>query len=224
MLKNISNKERFLMIQEWIPTIIESIKKDLKNDHLKQDYVFVKKYLSNKNFQKASTEDLTNAYIKALQEEELADDIAEFMINRWLLKNTEIYNFFAQELQQINPDFTELEEIAHDASLDIIERANQQFGAPKTYLFSVLNSVVFSPEAFDQLAKRAENEKEEQRSQEESYKQQQSLESMQRNYDQQLARITDKYEKKLQGLQKKYLQDTESLKKQIAQLHKKISQ
>lgn len=210
------------MIKEWMPTVIDSIKKDLKNDHLKQDYSFVKKYLVNKNFQKATTEELVDAYIRALEEEELADDIAEFMINRWLLKNTEVYNFFADELKKINPDFTELEEIDHESSVQIVEKANSQFGAPKTYLFSVLNSVVLSPKAFDELAKQATQEKQIKEDQEQTQNQLRSIEDMQRNYDLQIARITDKYEKKLQGLQKKYLQDVESLKKQVSQLQKKL--
>lgn len=184
----------------------------------------LKKYLSNKNIHKASTEELSSAYLRALQEEELADDIAEFMINRWLLKNTEVYNYFADELKKINPDFTQLEEIDHPTSVQIIERSNTLFGSPKTYLFAILNSVVLSPKSLEELAEKAKQEKQTHEEKLESKTKMQSIEEIQQNYEQQLAKITDKYEKKLQGLQKKYHQDVDSLKKQISALQKKLSQ
>lgn len=223
MIKDATYKEKCTMLKSWMPQILETVKKDLKNEHLKNDYKFTKIYLPGKNLNKLTTEDLVEAYIKAIEEEEKAEEIAEFIINRWLIKNTELYDYFEKALLKISPDFTQLKEIDAARSQEMIEGAISLFGSPRTYLFAVMNSVVFPKETFEKLDKRAkEDHKKEQK--EEVIKQEKiAYESMQSHYEEQMARLTDKYEKKLQGLQKKYLIDTEGLKKQIVALQKKLS-
>src|ERR1700726_3667878 len=111
MYKNATYKEKFADLQEWVPFLVESVKKDLRQEHLKKDFAFVKKYLSSKNIHKVTTEELAEAYQKAIQEEQ-GEELAEFITSRWLLKNSEMYEFFEKQLSQIHPDFTNLEEIA----------------------------------------------------------------------------------------------------------------
>src|ERR1700753_103218 len=135
MYKNATYKEKFADLQEWIPLLIESVKKDLRNEHLKKDFYFVKKFLSSKNIHKVSTDELAQAYQKAIQEEEQGEELAEFITSRWLLKNSELYNFFEQQLSQINPDFTNLEEIELGQAQALIDASIHEFGAPHTYLF-----------------------------------------------------------------------------------------
>lgn len=223
MLKNSTYKEKFAMLKAWMPKIVEDIKKDIRNEHLKNDWMFVKKYLNNKNMHKATAEDLAEAYSKAVAEEESAEEIGEFLTNRWLLKHGDIYHYFEQKLTAINPNFSDLEEIDTAKSKEIIDGAVTQFGAPNTYLFAVLNSVVFSKDAYDTLAKKALDVS---RKQEEAMKQKHEFDSiaaMQSSYEEQMARLTDKYEKKLAGMQKKYLIDVEALKKQVANLTRKLN-
>jgi hypothetical protein len=200
------------------------VKKDLRNEHLKKDLQFVKKYLASKNIHKLSTEDLSQAYEKAIQEEESGEEIAEFITSRWLLKNSELYEFFEKELSKISPDFAGLEEIDPSQAQGLIEASNQEFSPPQIYLFSVLNSVVFPKETFEQLKRQAIDYQalthEELRQTEERV----SLEEMKRNFQREMARLTDKYEKKLSGLQKKYIVDVEALKKQVAALQRKLHQ
>lgn len=224
MYKNASYKEKFTDLQEWIPLIVETVKKDLKNEHLKKDFYFVKKFLGNKNLHKISTDELAQAYRQAIQEEEKGEDLAEFITARWLLKNSELYDFFETQLSRINPDFTTLEEIQQEQAQLLIDASVQEFGAPQTYLFAVLNSVVFPKESFDQLKLQAQQHQQTQEQATQQAQEQQSIDQMRKAFERDLARLTDKYEKKLAGLQKKYVTDVETLKKQVAQLNRKLQE
>lgn len=221
MLKDATFKEKFTILKSWMPSIVEDIKKDLKNDHLQNDRAFTKAYFAGKPVNKLSVQELSQGYSQAL-ESDASEQIGEFICNRWLLKNTELYNYFENELRQISENFSELTEIDKEKSLNITEKAIEQFGAPKTYLFAVLNSVVFPKEVFEQLNKRAQQAEVHNQAQAQQAAQQLSSEELQKSYEEKIARLTDKYEKKLQGLQKKYITDTETLKKQIVNLHKKL--
>lgn len=223
MLKNATYKEKFVLLREWIPSIVEEIKKDLKNEHLKKDWQFAKKYLPGKNVGKVTKEDLVNAYTTALSESEDAEILAEFMANRWLLKNTELYSYFEAKLSQINPNFSEIEEIDPEKSKEIIYGAVAEYGPLRTYLFSVINSVVFPEQIYRDLGKEAKEHQEKEIKEIKENEEARSLDSLKTSYEQQINRLTDKYEKKLNGLQKKYLQDTEALKKQIGHLQRKVN-
>lgn len=224
MYKNATYKEKFADLQEWIPILIESVKKDLRNEHLKKDVYFVKKFLASKNIHKLTTEELSQAYEKAIQEEEQGENLAEFITSRWLLRNSELYNFFERELSQIDPNFAELEELNPTHAKALIEASINQFGAPKTYLFAVLNSVVFPKESFHALKVQAQQHQAKKVKDEVENREQLSAEQIRRESEREIARLKDKYEKKLEGLQKKYVTDVEGLKKQISQLQRKLKQ
>ena len=224
MYKNATFREKFKELQDWLPMIVESIKKDLKNEHLKKDLFFVKKYLAMKNLNKISSDELAQAYQIAIQSEEKGEDLAEFITSRWLLKNSELYDFFEKKLSQISADFTELEELSPEQSNGLIEEGVAEFGPNSMYIFSVLNSVVFPESCFELLKKQSQKTQSDEKTLHESLDEQASLDKMKKNHERELARITDKFEKKLSGLQKKYLIDVETFKKQIAQLQRKLSE
>lgn len=217
-------KEKLADLDHWLYAIIEGIKKDLKNDHLKKDWLFVKKYLSSSNLNKVPLEELVEAYRQALQQEEIAEELAEFITNRWILKNSDIYNFYEKQLTHINPNFQEIELIEPKKSSEIIQESSRQFGAPHTYIFSILNSVAFPSEALDELQQQAKKEVKEKEEKQIKQEEHASIESLKQHYATQIDRLTDKYEKKLQGMQKKYTLDVEALKKQIAQLQRKLNE
>ncbi len=223
MLKDATYKEKYSVLKNWMPTIVDIVKKDLKNEHLKHDFVFAKRYFAGKNLAKLTNEELVEGYAAAIQQEEKGEDIAEFVTNRWLIKNSELYGFFEDELKKINPDFAAIKEIDKSKSQEIVNGAVKQFGAPRTYLFSVLNSVAFSDDDFKKLGTQAEEEAKKDSAVEAQKVELQNVEQIKRACNEQIARIEDKYEKKLQGLQKKYLQDVEALKKQISALQRKVS-
>lgn len=224
MYKNATYKEKFADLNEWFPQLIEAVKKDLRNEHLKKDLYFVKKFLSSKNIHRITTEELVQAYQKAIQEEEQGENLAEFITSRWLLKNSEIYEFFEKELSAISPDFALLEELNPAQAKVLVDAAIAEFGVPRTYIFSVLNSVVFPSQCFHDMKAKALQEYAADVEFKAQRIEQQSFEQMRATFEQEIARLTDKYEKKLQGLQKKYVTDTDQLKKQIAQLQRKLQE
>lgn len=223
MLKDITYKAKFAMLAQWMPSIIDTIKKDLKNEHLKGDFGFFRHYFPGKNINKVTSEELASAYTDALNTSEKSEDLGEFISNRWLLKNSDLYHYFETELTKIDPNFSELEVLDKTTSTKLMEGATKQFGAANTYIFSVLNSVVFPADIYKILAKKAEESTQQEAAEEAIQIKNASAENMQRNYEQQIARLTDKYEKKLQGMQKKYTTDVDALKKQVANLQRKLT-
>lgn len=222
MYKDATYKQKFEDLQEWLPVIIETVKKDLKNDHLKKDLIFVKKFLDSKNIQKVTTEELTAAYLKAVKEEEKGEEIAEFIVSRWLMKNSELYTLFENQLSRITTDFTALQELSVEQANELAKKSSQEFGVVPTYLFAVLNSVVFPKETFEQLKKQAKTSHEELIESFISEQEKQNVQLVVKAYDREMARLSDKYEKKLAGMQKKYQIDVDQLKKQLALLQRKL--
>lgn len=224
MYKNASYKEKFADVKQWAPTIITNIKKEIKNEHLKKDLFFVKKYLNGKNLNKVTSEELTDAYLEALDSSENAEGIAEFLISSWLIRNPELYTLFETQLSQISPDFTDLEELTPEQAKSLIDQAVEQFGYFHTYLFSVFNSVVLPKESFEFLKKNAEKSHQDTIQQKLAQAEQLNLDGLVKNHEIEIVRLNDKHEKKFLGLQKKYQIDVDALKKQVASLQRKLQE
>ena len=211
MIKEMSYEEKFSLLKPWFGGIIEDVKRDLRQEHLQKDRLFLKSHFGSKPAAKVTTEELKEVYGRLI--EEGAEQIAEFIAARWLLKHTEVYNYFEQELSSISKDFEQLEELEESLGRRLIAESTAQFGATDTYLFAIFNSVVFPQHQLEELRTLAAEPKEEVTTSEEP-----SLEEVRMQYE----RVIDRYEKKLSGLQKKYLQDVQTLKKQIGGLQRKL--
>lgn len=223
MLNEATYKDKYLLLKDWMPAILDTVKKDIKNEHLRQDVLFVKKYLNNKSLNKVTHEEFVAGYNQAIAEEEKAEDIAEFIFNRWLVKHSDVYSFFEQELTRIHPNFTDIKELQPGPAFEIMEDAVSHFGAVSTYLFSVINSVVFPATVLEQLKHRAKDEAFKAETHQQEQSEQLSRAGLIQKHEEQIGRLTDKYEKKLSGLEKKYFTDTVLLKKQIASLQRKLN-
>ena len=222
MYKDATNLQKIDEVRHWMPLFIESIKKEIKNDHLKKDPYFLKNYFPGKTAAKLSTEELAEGYLSALRQEEKSEEIAEFLISCWLMKHPELYHLFESHLTQVTQDFSSLEQLTEEQTKALLQPAIAEFGPYETYLFSVFNSVVFSKETFEELKKQAQAFLQNQAVAKQEEQERQDLEGMQKKHATEMARLTDKYEKKLMGLQKKYQLDQEALKKQLAALQRKL--
>ncbi len=222
MHKHTTYKEKIAIVAPWLPTIVDAIKRDLKQEHLARDWVFAKQYFPGKNPNKLTADELHPAYSQAVATNEKGEELAEFISNRWLLKHADLYYHFEKELSTLFPNFSELEEIDAATAKKVMQGAVEQYGALNTYLFCVFNSVVFPKEIYQELSVKATATEAQKKEEAEVEKERQSVEEMKTGYEQQLARQADKYEKKLAGLQKKYHIDVEALKKQIASLQRKM--
>lgn len=218
MIQEDLSQIKFAKVKLWENEIFQLIRKDIKGEYLRQHPQFVHKHFAKKAVDKLTAEEIINASIQEIADG--SEEFAEWVIARWVMKNAEIYQYFATELVKINPKFDEITEIADESAERIIKEAVMQFGAKRTYLFAVMNSVSFSAKAFELLKAAAIAQPAPAVQKQEG----ESVEALKAHYETQIQKMTDKYEKRLQGIEKKYIVDTEGLKKQIAQLHKKLGE
>ncbi|GAB4228435.1 MAG: hypothetical protein Tsb0021_05740 [Chlamydiales bacterium] len=222
MLKEASYQDKFCLLVPFTSTIILDIKKDLKALHLKNDPIFAKKHFPGKLISRITNEEILKVYT-SLIESTKDEEMLEWISNRWLLLHTDIYYAFEQEISVIYPNFSEISSLQDDLARSLVAKGIQSFGSLKTYIFSVLNSVVYSEQIFQDLRKEAlislnTNEKII------SETQSQDLETLHHDHQKELAKCKDHYEKRINGLLKKYERDTLALKKQITLLHRKLSE
>src|ERR1700722_6714830 len=218
MIKEDSYHIKFEKLSPWIHDIFQLIKKELRNDHLLKSPSFVQKHFPKRPLDKLSIEELSNAYMKEIAEGN--EEVGEKVLSRWVLKNAELYHFFVEKLSKINPKYDEIIELSADASSFILNTSVSCYGATATYIFSILNAVVFTEEQLQKLREFALQEKLQAKPAEEhgSFE---SVEAVKEHYETQMHKLTEKYEKRMLGIERKYVQDVEGLKKQIAQLHRK---
>jgi hypothetical protein len=210
-------ENQFLTLQNWTQEVLNAIKKDLKNDHLPTDPVFYKTYFGNRPQNRLTMEEIFAAYEKELVQGN--EDLAEFVVNRWVFKHGDLYQHFAERLSQINPDFEQIKQLNDAETETVLAGATESFGAIPTFLFAVLNGVVFPQPAIERLRKEAEREKTAREKNEANTQEQQTLDKLIAAHKREIARL----ESKIEGVQKKYGTDTEALKKQIKALQKKLN-
>ncbi len=212
-------KNPFITVRPWISQILTEIKKDIKKDHLTQDKHFYKTHFGSRPLNK-----LTQDEINAVYERELLsgnEGLVDWAVNRWVFKHGELYQRFADALSAIHPEFSTIESLTDEESARLLDSV-QDCGAREVFLFSRLNSVVFSEAVFERLQKAAEAEeaaagrRKVEEGEEISLKQE--LERLRRD----AARDKEKYEVKLSGVQRKYQTDIDALKKQIRSLQQKL--
>ncbi len=221
MLKETGYEEKVELLKPWLPSIIEVVKKDLRNEHLKIDKEFCRRYFLGKNFTNVSIEEMAEAYYADIRGGNVG--LGEFITSRWLIKNTDIYGFFEEKLNSITEDFDQIETLNEEQALPLLSGSVKEFGSIKTYIFSVLNSVVFPEALYSDLRNQAVEETERVEAEVEEALVAESLETMQKRHTREMDAMADRYEKKLSGLQRKYLRDMEVLKKQVSKLQKKLS-
>jgi len=223
MIKEDPFKKKIALLQPWMNLIVNTIKKEIKNEHLRKEFWLVQKYFQKKAIEKLNVEELSDAYFKEVALEG-NEEVGEWLTTRWVLKNAELYQFFAGELTKINPKFDEIAEIPSESSHLMLRHSLSQFGAMTTYIFSVLNSVMFAEEDYLKLREAALKELETKAAEEELALPKETLEAVKSRYEKEILKLTEKYEKRLQGMERKYFQDVDGLRKQVSQLHKKIGE
>jgi GTP cyclohydrolase I len=149
MIKEESYREKFIRLEPWIDAIFKVIKKEIKNEHLRNTPQLLKKYFYKKFFNKLTNEEIKQAYLKEILEGN--DEVSEWVISRWMYKNINIYQFFSMHLTRINPEFDKIETIPEAVALPLMQSAALQFGPVSVYIFSVFNEVAFSAPIFEAL-------------------------------------------------------------------------
>lgn len=212
---------KFETIQPWISSILHTIKKEIRTDHLPSSPSFVRAHFSNRPLNRVSFEEIFTVYERELVAGN--EDLGDWVVNRWVFKHGDIYSHFAERLGQIQPDFSAITSLDLSQSEKVLEGAPEAFGFLAVYLFSMLNGVVFPQEIFHRLesaAKKEEADKEKRRVQEEEH---QNLAEIAARREKELASLQQKYESKVAGIMKKYTVDVEALKTQIRSLQRQLN-
>lgn len=214
-------KNQFETIQPWIFEVLAAIKKDIKTDHLPGSPAFMRTHFGNRPLSRLTAEEIYAAYEKDLLAGD--DDLAEWVINHWVFKHGDIYSHFAEHLSRLSEDYSSIEILTEEQSEAILKEAIVRFGALKTYLFAVLNGVVFPEGVFERLRALAVTEEAKKKREEKQEKEQLNLMQLTERYSRDVARLNEKYESKIAGVMKKYTTEVEALKKQIRSLQKQLA-
>jgi hypothetical protein len=209
-------ENQFQFLQNWTFEILESIKKDIKTDHLHTDPAFYRTYFGNRPQNRLTTTEIFSAYEKELLKGN--QDLADWVVNRWVFKHGDLYQHFADRLSAINPDFVQIESLTLEESEQILDGTAASFGSVSTFLFALLNGVVFPKTVLDRLEKEAGLEREKRALDAKLEGEQQGFEKIIASQEREITRLNDK----IAGVLKKYEKDTHNLKTQVKALQRKI--
>lgn len=148
-------QSKIQQLSSLFPLIISDIKKDIKNELIKFDYATFKKLFGKCYVAKLTVQELAPPLFQEIATNPKLED---WIVERWVEKNADMYRFFAQLLSQVNPNFEEIQSIDDKVGETIANAAVAEFGAKKAYLFSLLNKVAFSPALFEKLKAQAMKE------------------------------------------------------------------
>jgi len=205
---------KFHLLQPWLHEILDSIRRDIKTDYLPASREVYRTHFGNRPLNRLTAQEIYAALSKELLQGN--QDLAEWVVNRWVFKHGELYSHFAEKLGTITPDFGALKGLTEKQSEQMLEGARELYGVKSIYFFSVLNEVVLAPAVLQTLRQEVEAQKEL------SAPVSSSDTISEEEHQKAMARITEKYEQKMAGILKKYTADVESLKSQVRALQKRV--
>lgn len=210
---------QFQILQPWMPQILNTIKREIKTEHLPADLTFYRTHFGNKPLSRLTAEEIFKAYEKELIAGN--QELSEWVVNRWVFKHGDMYNHFAKRLAEINPNFEEIKTITESQAEYILDGAADLFGPIDLFLFSVLNGVVFPEVIMNRL--KADADRALAASQQSGQQKVETPEETIARYQREMAKIEEKCESKIAGVMKKYSTDVEALKKQIRSLQQRLN-
>lgn len=203
---------RFSLLSPWFSDIIADIKRDCKNEHLRLDPGFVRQHFGGVPVQRISLEEMRTVYLQQI----LAghERLAEFVANRWLFRNMDLYRFFEQALEKVSPDFEKITELTVEQADQLITEASEKFTIEKVFCFVAINEVAVPKEPFDRLQRLALESLSKRQKEMPSSDDEGSEERWRGEMD----RMKERHEKKVAEMAKKHQQEVQRLQKEITQL------
>lgn len=203
---------RFTLLSPWFSDIISSVKRDCKSEHLKLDPGFVRQHFGGMPVQRISLEEMRTVYLQQI----LAghDRLAEFVANRWLFRNMDVYRFFEESLQKISPEFEKISELTSEQAEQLLKDACQRFGSERVFCFVAINDVALPKADFERLQRQALEELSTRQKGEPADGEEGVEERMRAEMD----RIKERHEKKVAEMTRKHQQEVQRLQKEISQL------
>lgn len=208
---------RFSLLTPWFFDIMNAVKRDCKNEHLRLNPAFVREHFSGMPVHRITIDEMRAVYLRLI----LAgnDQLAEFISNRWLFRNMELYNFFEQALSEVSPEFEKISELTEEQAEKLIRESTEKFGCESVFCFVALNDVVIPQDVFNRLQRE---------SVESLAKRQKAAEdqggSPEERLRQEVERLKDRQEKKIQEMTKRHQQELQRLNAEMAKLKEAVSQ
>jgi len=213
-------QNQFETLQPWLPRLLEGLKREIKTEHLSKNPLFYRSYFGTRPLNRLTTEEIVAAYQKELIQGN--EELSEWIVNRWVFNHGEIYEFFAERLAKINPDFSQIQNLDDAQSDAILDGAAEKFGALETYFFAKLNGVVFPEATFVRLRKSAEEEEAKTSLARQEAETEGNLQQQIQRYKRENERIQERCDSRIAGVMRKYATDIEALKRQIRALQQRV--
>ena len=214
MMINSDYKNKFEILAPFVEELCLGIKKEIKQE-------FVKKKGLQAEFNPLDISDISNFFYKKVAEEG-DEKTGEWLSSSWIYKNGEIFQLFHEQLSLVDAHYERLESLSSEVEQRIKDLSIGEFGFVRVYLFSVLNSVVFSAKLFEELKAGALKELAMGKDPSLESKDNISMEDLKKSFEMERLKLEEKYEKRLQGVIKKTQLEVEGYRKQIGQLQKRL--
>ncbi len=214
MMINSNYKNKFETLAPFVEELCLGIKKEIKQE-------FVKKKGLQAEFNPMDISDIAQFFYKKVAGEG-DEKTGEWLASSWIYKNGEIFQLFHEQLSLVDQHYDRLESLSSEVEQKIKDLSVSKFGFIRVYLFSVLNSVVFSAKLFEELKNGALKELSASKDSSLEGKDTVSLEELKKSFEMEKLKMEEKYEKRLQGVIKKTQMEVEGYRKQIGQLQKRL--
>jgi hypothetical protein len=206
---------RFAILSPWFSDIMNVVKRDCKSEHLRLDPLFVRQHFGGVPIHRIGFEEMRAVYLQQVLGGH--DRLAEFVTNRWLFRNMEMYRFFEESLQKISADFEKITELTNEQTEPLLEQALAKFDVEKVFCFIILNEVAISNDCFEKLQRQALEKLAERQEAEPQEGEKGNL------LRQEMDRIKERHEKKIQEMTRKHQQEIQRLQKEISLLRADLS-
>jgi hypothetical protein len=144
---------RFSLLSPWFAEIIASVKRDCKNEHLRIDPLFVMQNFGGMPVHRITVDEMRAVYLQHILSGN--EKLAEFIANRWLFRNMEIYRFFETALEKISPEFEKISELKPEEAEQLLQDACEKFGIERVFCFVTINEVAIPEALFEKLQREA---------------------------------------------------------------------
>lgn len=153
MIAQASYIEKFSSLKPFLEKIFREIKKEIRQD-LQSKGSFLRKKLGAQSFHPEFKK------ISSLLEECIVssegEDLGRWVSLAWVNTKGAIFELFHDHLEKVAEDYSTLTALPSDVEENLLKEAIEQFGVKNVYIFSLLNSVVFSSATFEKLKKDSE--------------------------------------------------------------------
>ena len=219
MIAESTFKNKFTSLGLFSKEVVVDLKKEITKEMAKKNSVLQKKL---SGFSMENDKDKLANIVLNLVLENGDEEVGEWLASSWVMKNSSVFKSFHKKISLISADYDKLTAFPPEKEVELKESSIDEFGAVKTFIFSVLNSVVFSKESMEEIRIRAEEEEHDRK--EISLLPNCSIEEARASFEQEKKRIIEKQEKKLQAIVKRHQVEVEGYRKQIGQLQKKLEE